>query len=93
MTEEQPRISPTEEERLADAVDRQSFKKRKESFEKKGDIQSAQFLRKGVAGDWSRFLDEGMLRLIKEKHDPVMEEMGYVVEGDYLEGRTRPGRE
>ena len=65
--------------RLEEAIERQSFEKRRDAFQEAGDMKNIQHLRKGVAGDWKRFLDARMLQSIKEKHGRLMEKMGYEI--------------
>jgi hypothetical protein len=62
---------------LTEAIDQNRFKKKKSFFENKNDTKNVLFLRKGIAGDWQRFLDKNMLKKIKQKHGVTMELMGY----------------
>ena len=65
------------DQRLVEVIERQSFKIRKNEFQKKGDQVNTKFMRKGVAGDWKRFLDEKMIQHIKKAHGPTMNRLGY----------------
>lgn len=67
------------DQRLFEAIERQSFKTRKKEFQKKGDQVNTVFMRKGVAGDWKRFLDEKMIQHIKKAHGPTMNRLGYEI--------------
>lgn len=67
------------EGRLVEAIERQSFNRRKREFEERGDRVNVRFLRKGVSGDWKRFLDERMLELIKQSHGVTMNKLGYEI--------------
>ncbi len=62
---------------LVEIIERQSFKSRRKEFQKKADQVNTKFLRKGVAGDWKRFLDEKMIQRIKKAHGPAMNRLGY----------------
>lgn len=65
--------------RLLEAIEHQSFKNRKKAFEEKGDQVNAKFMRKGVTGDWKRFLDEKMIQRIKKAHGLTMNRLGYEI--------------
>jgi hypothetical protein len=65
------------ERRLVTAIERQSFKIRKNEFEEKGDKTNIKFMRKGIAGDWQRFLNNKMIRRIRREHGPTMNRWGY----------------
>jgi len=67
------------ERRIVEAVERQSFKTRKKQFEKNCDYINMRFMRKGVAGDWKRFLDKDMIELIKKEHGETMNRLGYEI--------------
>ena len=68
-----------DEQRLPESIERQSFKRRKHAFQAKGDEVNTIFLRKGVAGDWKRFLDEKAVKSIKQAHGPTMKRFGYEI--------------
>jgi len=61
------------------ACERQSFKSKKEYYAQKSDKTNYTFLRKGVSGDYKRFLDDRILKLIKEKHGSTMRRLGYEI--------------
>lgn len=67
------------EQHLIEVIKRQSFKVRKKEFQKKGDQINTKFMRKGVAGDWKRFLDEKLIQRIKKAHGPTMNRLGYEI--------------
>jgi hypothetical protein len=54
------------ERRLVQAIWRQSFYIRKIKFKEKGDLTNVKFMRKGVAGDWNRFLNEKTLSILRK---------------------------
>jgi len=66
------------EQRLFEAIERQSFNNRKKEFEEKDDLVNVKFMRKGVAGDWKRFLSHREIDFIIKKHGKIMKEMGYL---------------
>lgn len=59
-------------------IEQHRFEKRKSFFEQQNDTENIQFMRKGVAGDWQRFLSTKMVQHIEEKHGPTMKKMGYL---------------
>ena len=65
------------EQKFMGAIKRQSFKVRKNQFEKIGEHVNVMFMRRGAAGDWRKFLDERTLQRIKKAHGPVMFRLGY----------------
>lgn len=65
--------------RLVEAIERQAFNSRKKEFEEKGDPINYKFMRKGVAGDWKRFLDKKMIQRIKKEHGATMIRLGYKI--------------
>ena len=67
-----------DEQRLLPAIDRQSFKNKKKQFQKINDVVNSLFMRKGVAGDWKRFLSYQEIDFIIKKHGKIMKEMGYL---------------
>lgn len=64
--------------RVIEAIKRQSFKERKKNFEIQNDIRNANFLRKGVSGDWKNYFTAKQEDFVIKKHGKVMKEMGYV---------------
>lgn len=64
---------------LRESIERQSFNKRKKEFQEKRDEVNTKFMRKGVAGDWRRFLDEKTLLRIKRRHGDTMNLLGYEI--------------
>ncbi len=70
---------PYSSERVKEAIEQQRFTKRKKLFIEQADVLNASHLRKGVSGDWERFLDKHMLRLIKLRHGSTMNKFGYKI--------------
>lgn len=66
---------PCDESRLRDAVERQSFDRRKNSFAQAGDKANYQFMRKGQSGDYKRFLTG---RLLTKTHTIVQSAHSYL---------------
>ena len=66
-----------DKKRMLFAIDNQDFKKRKKIYQENKDKEKFLFLRKGIEGDWIRFLTDSMLKAIKNKHGKVMREFGY----------------
>jgi len=67
------------DQRLVEAIERQSFKTRKKEFQKNGDQVNVKFMRKGIAGDWKGFLDKDMIERIKKEHGATMNRLGYEI--------------
>lgn len=59
-------------------VHTQSFKEKKRYFQAEGNIRNDQFLRRGEAGDWVRFLDDELIDEIMLVHKKGMVAMGYL---------------
>ena len=66
------------EEKLHEVVSAESFHTKKRTFEKNNDIDNLQFMRKGVSGDWQKFLPKKYLRIIYARHGAMLEKMLYV---------------
>jgi hypothetical protein len=64
---------------LIGAIESQSFKKRKQEFQSKKDEINIRFMRKGVSGDWQHFLDEKMIKRVKQIHGKTMNQLGYKI--------------
>lgn len=64
-------------EQVKEAVEQEQFRKRKNLLIEQANALNARHLRKGVSGDWKRFLDKHMLRLIKLRHGSTMNKFGY----------------
>lgn len=64
---------------LREAIERQSFKKRKQEFHSKKDEINQRFMRKGVSGDWKHFLDEKRVKYVKQVHGVTMNGLGYEI--------------
>ncbi len=60
------------------AIQRQSFSKRKYKFIVDHDGKNKAFLRKGISGDWKRFLSPKMLDYVVTKHGEVLKELEYL---------------
>lgn len=67
-----------DKEKLETAIEQNSFEKKKAFFEQQNDPKNIAFMRKGIAGDWQRFLDKKMLQQIAQEHGRTMEKMGYL---------------
>ncbi len=59
------------------AVEENLFEKKKEYYEERGEHAKANFMRKGKQGDWARFINRRMIKLIKKLHGPIMNNYGY----------------
>lgn len=66
-------------ERLLDVIERQSFKNRKSQFQNSKDSVNTKFLRKGVVGDWRRFLDKDLNERIIKSHGNTFLQLGYEI--------------
>jgi|GEM_PF-5843690 len=65
------------DEDLYQTIKNQAFQKRKKDFQSRADKVNTRFLRRGVSGDWKRFLSEDMIESIREHHGNMMRSMGY----------------
>jgi hypothetical protein len=63
---------------LASIVRRQSFENKKRSFRENGDRGNELFMRKGRAGDWTRFLDAELAREIVTRNEEGLRAMKYL---------------
>jgi hypothetical protein len=64
-------------EKLTLAVDRQSFENKKKAFLKNGQINKANFLRKGKINEWKHLLSKKHIRLVKNELSSLLDELGY----------------
>lgn len=65
-----------DDERLAEAVDRESFVK-VSGGRKPGQEERGSFLRKGVAGDWRNYFTRQAAEVFNARAGPMLEELGY----------------
>jgi hypothetical protein len=62
---------------IAEAVDRQSFQKKKREFKEQGDVRREQFMRVGRSGQWKEKFTDAQLALFEEKLGDVLTLLSY----------------
>ena len=62
---------------VAEAIDRQSFERKKRAFAEQGDVRREQFMRVGKSGQWKTKLTPAQLALVEEKAGDVLTMLGY----------------
>lgn len=68
---------PYDEDVIRRAIINQSFSKKKKDFAKLGMSYEYTFMRKGIQGDYRRFLNKRMINLIKKRYGKFMCSIGY----------------
>jgi hypothetical protein len=64
--------------RIPKVVFNQSFKKKKEGFQKSGDVKNYKFLRSGTSGSWEGLLYPSTAESIKNKYIKIMNNFDYL---------------
>ncbi len=62
---------------IAEAIDRQSFQKKKRAFAEQGDVRREQFMRVGKSGQWKTKLTPAQLALCEEKAGDLLTLLAY----------------
>lgn len=70
---------PVDKERMAHAIQNQSFDVAKARYEEKGDKRKANFLRKGASGGYADELTPDQIERLETAYSPLLERLGYAV--------------
>jgi hypothetical protein len=62
---------------VAEAIDRQSFQKKKREFKEQGDVRREQFMRIGRSGQWKEKISAAQLALFEEKLGDILTLLSY----------------
>ena len=62
---------------VAEAIDRQSFQRKKRAFAEQGDVRREQFMRVGKSGQWKTKLTPAQLALCEERVGDVLTMLKY----------------
>jgi len=84
---------PVDDQRLAEAVDRNSFERR--SGRRRGQVDSNSFMRKGIAGDWLNYTSREAGEEFEKHFGGVLGLLGYETRRDWwrdLDSESRHSR-
>lgn len=70
---------PVSIEKIQKAVSVNQFDSQKKLFQKKSEEEKAKHLRRGISGDWVRFLNKNTIRIIRDVHGETMNKNGYKI--------------